>query len=97
MIKSICMGQIEEIQAQQTDSEQLIVALANELSLSKAELVECIERRLSELSGKDLTDAFRVVAAKQNIKGGRNIDRAHKSMLVILAHVLNNVKPTHQL
>ncbi len=92
------MGQIEEIHTQQTDSEQLIIALANELSLSKAELVECVERRLSELLGKDLSEAFRVVAVKQNIKGGSmNIDRAHKSVLVILAHVLNNIESTPHL
>lgn len=97
MIKSNYMEQMEEIHAQQTDSEPLIVALANELSLSKAELVECIECRLGELLRRDLIEAFEVVAAKQNIKGGMmNIDRAHKSVLVILAHVLNNAEPTHQ-
>ncbi|MBA3441037.1 MAG: hypothetical protein H0T92_14320 [Pyrinomonadaceae bacterium] len=95
MIKSNCMGQIEEPHTQQSDGEALIIVLTNELSLSKAELVENIERRLGELLGDDLKEAFEVVAAKQNIKGGTmNIDRAHKSVLVILAHVLNNVVST---
>ncbi len=89
------MGQIEEPHTQQSDGEALIIVLTNELSLSKAELVENIERRLGELLGDDLKEAFEVVAAKQNIKGGTmNIDRAHKSVLVILAHVLNNVVST---
>ncbi len=91
------MDQPEEIQIQQTDSEPLIVALANELSLSKAELVKYIEYRLGALLEKDLIEAFDTVAAKQNIKGGMmNIDRTHKSLLVILAHVLKNVELTSQ-
>lgn len=91
------MEQTERIQTQQTDSDLLIVALADELSLSKAELVEYIERRLEELLGKDLTEAFETVAAKQNIKGGMmNIDRTHKSALVILAHLLKNVETIPQ-
>lgn len=95
MIKLNRMGQIEELHIQQSNGEALIVSLTDELSLSKAELVENIERRLGELLGDDLKEAFKVVAAKQNIKGGTmNIDRAHKSLLVILAHVLNKVVST---
>lgn len=89
------MEQIEEQNIQQIEGQALIVALAKELSLSKADLVEIIERRIGELLGEDLKEAFEIIAAKQNIKGGKmNIDRTHKSVLVLLAHVLNIVEPT---
>ncbi len=73
------------------DSERnaLLESLGNQLSKSKAELVADIEKQLSEQLGMDLQQAFSSVATHQQIRGGAmNLDRAHKSMLVLLAHVL---------
>jgi hypothetical protein len=73
------------------DSEKkaLQEALSQQLSKSKAELVADIEKGLGELLGMDIREAFDSVTRIQQIRGGdMNLDRAHKSMLVLLAHVL---------
>lgn len=73
------------------DSEKkaLLEAFGEQLSKSKAELVTDIEKQLSEFLGMDVREAFDAIAAIQQIRSGNmNLDRAHKSMLVLLAHVL---------
>lgn len=72
------------------EKKALLDALANQVTKSKADLVANIETRLSELLGMNVKQVFDSVAAAQQIRGGAmNLDRAHKSMLVLLAYVLN--------
>jgi len=72
------------------EKKALLDALANQVTKSKADLVADIETCLSELLGMDVKKVFDSVAAAQHIRGGAmNLDRAHKSMLVLLAYVLN--------
>ena len=73
------------------DSEinALLDTLGERLSKSKADLVAEIEKQLSQILGIDVQQAFSSIAAHQQIRGGAmNLDRTHKSMLVLLAHVL---------
>jgi hypothetical protein len=71
--------------------KNLLDAVADEINKSKADLVSDIEARLSELLGTNVKEAFDSVAAVQQIRGGAmNLNRAHKSALVLLAHVLAN-------
>ena len=82
---------IKEDDSALTDSEiiALLESLGEQLSKSKAELVAEIERHLSLILGIDVQKAFSSVATRQQIRGGAmNLDRTHKSMLVLLAHVL---------
>lgn len=82
---------IEEDDNALTDSEikALLDTLGEQLSKSKAELVAEIEKQLSQILGIDVQQAFSSIAAHQQIRGGAmNLDRTHKSMLVLLAHVL---------
>jgi hypothetical protein len=73
----------------ETEKKALLEALGGHLSKSKSELVADIEEQLSERLGMDVRRAFNEVAITQQIRsGGMNLDRAHKSMLVLLAHVL---------
>ena len=68
----------------------LLDALSEQLSKSKADLVTDIENEVSIRLGMDVRQAFGTVATAQQIRGGAmNLDRAHKSMLVLLAHVLS--------
>lgn len=72
-----------------TEKKALLESLGSHLSKSKSELVADIEEQLSEVLGMDVRRAFNEVAITQQIRsGGMNLDRAHKSMLVLLAHVL---------
>ena len=72
-----------------TEKKALLEALSGQLSKSKAELVTDIGSQLSNLLGMDVRQAFDSVATAQQIRGGSmNLDRTHKSMLVLLAHVL---------
>jgi predicted HAD superfamily phosphohydrolase len=72
------------------EKKALLDALANQVTKSKAELVADIETSLSELLGMDVKKVFDSVAAVQQIRGGAmNLDRTHKSTLVLLAYVLN--------
>lgn len=82
---------VKEDNNQLTDAEKkaLLGALGDQLSKTKSELVTDIEKQLSEILGMDVRRAFNEVAVTQQIRsGGMNLDRAHKSMLVLLAHVL---------
>lgn len=67
----------------------LLLALAPRLLTPKAELVAEIEARMSVLLGVEVREAFSAVAAKQqHAAPSMNLDRAHKSALVLIAHLL---------
>lgn len=71
---------------------RLLDDLAPLLDKPKDELVTEIEGRLSELLGVEVGEAFRAVAARQHHAAtSLNLDRAHKSALVLLTHVLANL------
>jgi hypothetical protein len=72
------------------EKKALLENLGAHLSKSKMELVTDIEENLSALLGTDARQAFDCVAATQQIRGGgMNLDRAHKSALVLLSYVLS--------
>jgi hypothetical protein len=67
----------------------LLEALAPRLQTPKAELVAEIERRLSVVLGVEVREAFSLVAKRQRYSAeSLNLERAHKSALVLVAHVL---------
>ncbi len=71
---------------------RLLNALETRLQTPKAELVAEIETRLTELLGMEVAQAFRAVAARQRHNApSLNLDRVHKSALVLVAHVLTGV------
>lgn len=75
---------------QEIKNDPILAVVAEQLRKSKAELVSDIEGHLSELLGMDVKQAFEKVASTQQIRGGAmNIDRAHKSALVLIAHALS--------
>jgi hypothetical protein len=75
--------------------DELLGLLSHHLGKSKSELVHEIEGQITKLLGRDVGQSFEAVAAAQQIQGGHmNLDRAHKSMLVLLAHVLERVPGT---
>ncbi len=68
---------------------RLLDRFAPRLQTPKDDLVAEIEACLTALLGVEVKEAFRAVAAKQNHSAhSMNFDRAHKSALVLLAHVL---------
>lgn len=68
---------------------QLLEALAPRLSSPKAELVKEIEAQLTTLLGIEVQDAFTAIAAAQHHPAlSLNLDRAHKSALVLISYVL---------
>ena len=72
--------------------DELLSLLSHHLGKSKSELVHEIEGHITRLLGRDVGQSFEAVASAQQIRGGRmNLDRTHKSMLVLLAHVLERV------
>jgi predicted DNA-binding protein len=72
--------------------DELLELLSSHLGKTKSELVREIEGQITRLLGKDVGESFETVAAAQQIRGGHmNLDRAHKSMLVLLAHILERV------
>jgi hypothetical protein len=80
------------------EKKALLEALGEQLSKTKAELVAEIEQELGQLLGMDVRQAFDSVTQVQHIRGGdMNLDRAHKSMLVLLAHVLAQSKSKSEL
>jgi predicted DNA-binding protein len=80
------------------EKKALLEALSEQLSKTKAELVAEIEKELGQLLGMDVRQAFDSVTRVQHIRGGdMNLDRAHKSMLVLLAHVLAQSKSRSEL
>jgi hypothetical protein len=82
---------------QEIKNDPILDVVAGQLRKSKAELVSDIESHLSELLGMDVKQAFEKVASTQQIRGGAmNIDRAHKSALVLIAHALSLVNSQSQ-
>ena len=76
---------------------RLLDQLAPRLDTPKAELVAEIEARLTELLGVDAGEAFRLVAVRQrHAAPSLNLDRAHKSALVLLAYVLEETASDKQ-
>jgi len=76
-------------QLNEAEKKALLEDLGVQLSKSKAELVADIEENLGTLLGTDARQAFASVATTQQIPGrGMNLDRAHKSALVLLAYAL---------
>jgi hypothetical protein len=74
---------------QHTQLADLMETLAPRLRRPKAALVEEIEARLTDLLGVEVHAAFRAVAEQQQITGlSLNLDRAHKSALVLITYVL---------
>lgn len=85
------------MEEQEIKNDPVLAVVAEQLRKSKAELVSDIEGHLSELLGMDVKQAFEKVAATQQIRGGAmNIDRAHKSALVLIAHALSLVNSQSQ-
>ncbi|MCA1625924.1 MAG: hypothetical protein LC778_19435 [Acidobacteria bacterium] len=71
--------------------DQVLGLLENYLDLSKTELVELIEVKVSESLGHEMREAFKIVRSKQQIRSGEiNLDRTHKSALVLIAFALNH-------
>ena len=78
------------MEEQEIKNDPILDVVAEQLRKSKAELVSDIEGHLSELLGMDVKQAFEKVASTQQIRSGAmNIDRAHKSVLVLIAHALS--------
>jgi predicted transcriptional regulator len=70
--------------------EQLLETLAPRLTTPKAELVQEIEAQLTALLGIEVREAFVAVATAQRYQSpSLNLDRVHKSTLVLLAYVLD--------
>lgn len=76
----------------------LLDELAPRLHTPKAVLVAEIEMRLTALLGIEAGEAFRAVAVRQqHAASSLNLDRVHKSGLVLLAHVLGEaMNRTHE-
>ena len=74
----------------EVSDNEILSLLENYLDLSKAELVELIEVKVSKRLGHEMSEAFKIVRSKQQIRSGEiNLDRAHKSALVLIAFALN--------
>ena len=94
----ISMIQKDGNQLMGNNKNTLLDKLSEQLSKSKADLVTDIENQISIKLGMDVRQAFGTVATAQQIRGGAmNLDRAHKSMLVLLAHVLSHDSPKSEL
>lgn len=74
----------------EVSDNEVLGLLENYLDMSKAELVELIEVKISERLGQEMREAFKIVRSKQQIRSGEiNLDRTHKSALVLIAFALN--------
>lgn len=74
----------------EVSDDEVLGLLGNYLNRSKAELVELIEVKVSESLGHEMREAFKIVRSKQQIGSGEiNLDRTHKSALVLIAFALN--------
>ncbi len=75
----------------EVSDDEVLGLLKNYLDMSKAELVELIEVKVSESLGHEMREAFKIVRSHQQIRSGEiNLDRAHKSALVLIAFALNS-------
>jgi hypothetical protein len=80
---------MERDMEQSTQLADLLEALAPRLHTPKAELVAEIEARMTDFLGVEVREAFRAVAEQQqHTAPSLNLDRVHKSALVLIAHVL---------
>jgi hypothetical protein len=78
-----------DMSEKESQLNRLLETLAPRLTTPKAELVKEIEARLTTLLGIEAREAFDAVAAAQHYPApSPNLDRVHKSALVLLAHVL---------
>jgi translation initiation factor 2 alpha subunit (eIF-2alpha) len=78
-----------EMSEKELHLEHLLEALASRLTTPKSELVKEIEAQLTTLLGIEAREAFDAVAAAQHYPApSLNLDRVHKSALILLAHVL---------
>ncbi len=74
----------------EASSGRVLGLLENYLDMSKTELVELIEGKVSEHLGHEMREAFKIVRSKQQIRSGEiNLDRTHKSALVLIAFALS--------
>lgn len=69
---------------------RLLAEIGPRLRAPKEELVSEIEAHLTDLLGIDLDEALRAIARGQNINrfDGARLERAHKAVITLLAHVL---------
>ncbi len=80
-----------EVRILDQNEKALLDTFASQITKSKADLIIDIETHLSKLLGMDVKKAFESVAAAQRIcGGGMNLNRAHKSTLVLIAHALSH-------
>jgi hypothetical protein len=85
------------MEEQEIKDDPILAVVTGQLRKSKAELVSDIEGHLSALLGMDVKQAFEKVASTQQIRGGAmNIDRTHKSALVLIAHALSLITNQNQ-
>ena len=74
---------------QNSQLADLLEALAPRLLMPKAELVAEIEASLTACLGVEVREAFRAVAGHQrHTASSLNLDRVHKSALVLIAQAL---------
>jgi hypothetical protein len=84
---------IREVSENEAQLNRLLEALSPRLDTPKAELVKAIEVQLTALLGVELREVFeRVAAAQHHPASSPNLDRVHKSALVLLAHVLGKMQ-----
>jgi hypothetical protein len=78
-----------EMSEKESQLNRLLEELAPRLATPKAELVKEIEAQLTTLLGIEAREAFDAVAAAQHYPApSLNLDRAHKSALLLIAYVL---------
>jgi hypothetical protein len=84
---------IREVSENEAQLNRLLEALAPSLDTPKAELVKAIEAQLTAPLGVELREVFeRAAAAQHHPASSPNLDRVHKSDLVLLAHILGKVQ-----
>lgn len=82
-----------EVSENEAQLNHLLEAMAPLLDTPKAELVKEIEAQLTALMGVEVREIFDKVADAQHHPAlSPNLDRVHKSALVLLAHVLGKVQ-----
>lgn len=80
----------DHIEHHEEQGKEVLNLLVNYLDMSKTELVELIEEKVSASLGHQMRDAFKIVRSNQQIRSGEiNLDRTHKSALVLIAFALD--------
>jgi hypothetical protein len=78
-----------EMSEKESQLNRLLETLGPRLATPKAELVKEIEAQLTTLLGIEVREAFDAVAASQHYPApSLNLDRVHKSALLLIAYVL---------